>query len=75
MAFEEARKDFDGGRGAFPEAREAVGARGARRREKTVATCRARACIAGVKKNSRVAEALKKRKVPETECDLSVIFS
>jgi hypothetical protein len=73
MAFEEARKDFDGGRGAFPEAREAVGARGARRREKTVATCRARACIAGVTREWRWTR--KKRKVPETECDLSVIFS
>jgi hypothetical protein len=73
MAFEEARKDFDGGRGAFPEAREAVGARGARRREKTVATCRARACIAGVTRGDGPPR--KKRKVPETEWDLRVIFS
>ena len=46
MVFVDARKDFDSRRGAFVDAREAVAARGARRREKTVATCRARACIA-----------------------------
>jgi hypothetical protein len=47
MVFADARKDFEERRGARAETREAnEAARGARRREKTVATCRARACIA-----------------------------